>query len=87
MCVHVQSLQSCLTLCDPMNFCAPGFSVHVILQQEYWSGLLCPPPGDFSDPGIEPVSHLAGGYFFFNHLCHLESPFCVGTPNQVRCNE
>ena len=28
-----------------------GFSRH-----EYWSGLPCPPPGDLSDPGIEPVS-------------------------------
>ena len=28
-----------------------GFS-----RQEYWSGLLCPPPGDLPDPGIEPVS-------------------------------
>ena len=25
-------------------------------RQEYWSGLPCPPPGDLSDPGIEPVS-------------------------------
>ena len=24
--------------------------------QEYWSGLLCPPPGDLPDPGIEPES-------------------------------
>ena len=23
-------------------------------QQEHWSGLLCPPPGDLPDPGIEP---------------------------------
>ena len=29
-----------------------GFS-----SQEYWSGLLCPPPGDPPDPGIEPISH------------------------------
>ena len=28
-----------------------GFS-----RQEYWSGLPRPPPGDLSDPGIEPVS-------------------------------
>ena len=28
-----------------------GFS-----RQEYWSGLLCPLPGDFPDPGIEPKS-------------------------------
>ena len=28
-----------------------GFS-----RQEVWSGLLCPPPGDLPDPGIEPMS-------------------------------
>ena len=27
-----------------------GFS-----KQEYWSGLPCPPPGDLSDPGVEPI--------------------------------
>jgi len=36
-------------------------------RQEYWSGLLCPPPGDLPDPGIEPVSlmshALPGGFF------------------------
>ena len=25
-------------------------------RQEYWSGLPCPPPGNLSDPGIEPTS-------------------------------
>ena len=25
-------------------------------QQEYWSGLPCPPPGDLRNPGIEPRS-------------------------------
>ena len=24
-------------------------------RQEYWSGLLCPPPRDLADPGIEPM--------------------------------
>ena len=28
-----------------------GFSRH-----EYWSGLLCPSPGDLPDPGIQPMS-------------------------------
>ena len=28
-------------------------------RQEYWSGLLCPPPGDLPDPGAEPKSPLA----------------------------
>ena len=39
-----------------------GFS-----RQEYLSGLPCPPPGDFPDPGIEPTLHtspaLATGFF------------------------
>ena len=29
-------------------------------RQEYWSGLLCPPPGDLSDPGIQPASLKIG---------------------------
>ena len=36
-------------------------------RQEYWSGLPFPPPGDLSNPGIEPVAPaapaLAGGFF------------------------
>ena len=33
-------------------------------QQEFWSGLLFPSPGDLPDPGIEPVSPaLASGFF------------------------
>ena len=39
-----------------------GFS-----RQEYWSGLLCPPPGDLPDPATEPASLVspasAGGFF------------------------
>ena len=30
--MHAKSLQSCLTLCDPMDSCPPGSSVHGILQ-------------------------------------------------------
>ena len=26
-------------------------------RQGYWSGLLCPPPGDLPNPGIEHRSH------------------------------
>ena len=39
-----------------------GFS-----RQEYWNGMLCPPPGDLPNLGLEPVSlmssALAGGFF------------------------
>ena len=48
--------QSCLTLCDPVDCSLPSSSIHGILQQEYWSGLPFPPPGDHPDPGIEPGS-------------------------------
>ena len=26
---------------------------------EYWTGLLCPPPGDLPHPGIEPTSLMS----------------------------
>jgi len=39
-----------------MECSLPGFSVHGILKQEYWSGLPCPPPGNLPDTGIEPES-------------------------------
>ena len=61
--VHAKSLQSCLTLCDPVDHSPPGSSVSGTLQQEYWSGLPCPPPGDLPDPGIEPTTCIAGGFF------------------------
>ena len=55
--MHAQSLQSCLTLCDPMDcvaYQAPlstGFS-----RQEHWSGLPFPSPGDLPKSGIKPTS-------------------------------
>ena len=49
-------IQSCLTLATPWTVAhqAPlpmGFS-----RQESWSGLPFPSPGEFPDPGIEPMS-------------------------------
>ena len=32
VCMHAKSLQSCLTLCNPMNSSLPGSSVRGILQ-------------------------------------------------------
>ena len=45
VCVHAKSLQSCLTLCDPIDCSLPGSSVHGFSRQEYWSGL----PGPLRD--------------------------------------
>ena len=53
----VLGVQLCPTLCDSMKCItrqAPlstGFS-----GQESWSRLLCPPPGDLPNPGMEPRS-------------------------------
>ena len=64
VCVCAKLLQSCLTLCDPMDHgpLSTGLS-----GQEYWSGLPCPPP-DLPEAEIEPMSltsrALAGRFFF-----------------------
>ena len=48
--------QLCPTLCNPMNFNAPGSSVHGPTRQEYCSGLPFPTRGDLPDPGVEHTS-------------------------------
>ena len=39
-----KSLQSCSTLCDPINGSPPGFAVPGFSRQEHWSGLPFPSP-------------------------------------------
>ena len=42
----------------------PGFSVHGVSKEKYWSGWPFPSPGALPDPGIKPASPaLAGGFF------------------------
>ena len=64
---------------DPLSM---GFS-----RQEYWSGLLCPPPGDLPDPGIEPVSlmspSLAGGFFTASAIKKIDT--CIRITESVCC--
>ena len=40
--MHAGSLQPCPTLCDPMDYRPPGFSVHGILQEN--TGVGCQYP-------------------------------------------
>ena len=63
-------LQSCQTLCDPVDPVDPVHQAPLsrrFSRQEYWSGLPCPPLGDLPDPGIKPTSltsiALAGRFF------------------------
>ena len=37
-------------------------------RQEYWNGLPFPSPGDFPDPGIEPMSLALESRFFNTEL-------------------
>ena len=49
--------QLCLTVCDPINYSPPGFSVHGILQAKILELVAVSfSSGDFLDPGTEPES-------------------------------
>ena len=50
--------QSCPALCDPVLGLQPArlLCPWGISNQEPWSGMSCPPPGDLPNPGIEPRS-------------------------------
>ena len=50
-CVRLFATSWIVTQQDPLSM---GFSC-----QEYWTGLLYPPPGDLPNPGIEPRSLLS----------------------------
>ena len=55
VCIHVESLQSFPTLCNPMDCSPPGSLSMRFSMQKNWSGFPCP-SGDLPDPGIEPIA-------------------------------
>ena len=57
-----------------------GFS-----RQEYWSGLLCPPPGDLPDKGIEPAPLASPALTdrFFTTIATWETLCAVGSPTNT----
>ena len=65
--MRAKSLQSCPTLCDPMDCSPPGSSVHGILQARILEWVTMPSSKGPSHPGIKPTSlsslSLAGGFF------------------------
>ena len=52
-----KSLQSCSTLCDPMDGSPPGSPVLGFSRQEHWSGLPFPSPGQETLP-LKPVGNV-----------------------------
>ena len=49
-CIHAKSLQSYLTLCDPVDSSPPGASVHGILQERILEWVAMPSPRGSSRP-------------------------------------
>ena len=47
---HVQSLESCVALCDPMDYCLPGSSGRGILQARMLECVAIPFSRGFSPP-------------------------------------
>ena len=74
--------QLCLTLRDPTDCSLPGSSLHGISQEEYWSGLPFPPPGESSRPrDCTHISYISCiNRWVLYHLRHL------GTHIMVRCS-
>ena len=73
VCVHAQSLrQSCLTLCDPMDYSSSGSSIHGISQARILGWVAISSCRGLPNPRIKPVSPessaLACGFFTTDHL-------------------
>ena len=56
--MHARSLQSCLTLCDPLDCSPQGSSVYGILQARLLEWVAMSSSRDLSDPEIEPESSV-----------------------------
>ena len=82
--VCVLAAQSCLTLCDPMDWSLPGFSVHGILQ-DTGVGSHAPLQGIFPTQGSNPG--LPHGRQVRYSLSHQASPVsAVIFPVRQQCS-
>ena len=80
--MRAKLLQSWLTLCDTMDYSPLPLSME-FFWQEYWSGLLCPPPEDLPDPGIEASSLMSpalAGEFFTTGTARAAPVYLLVTP-------
>ena len=75
MCVHAKLLQSCLTLCDPVDCSLPDFSVHGILQARVLEWVTMPSSRGPSQPRDQTrISYVScTGRKVLYHECHLGS--------------
>ena len=73
-----KSLQSCPTLCDPMECSPPGSSVLEILQARILEWVDMSSSRDSPNPGIEPMSLMTPAL-----QAESLSPEPTGKPNEV----
>ena len=64
-CMHAKSLQSCPTLCDPMDYSLPVSSAHEIFQARILEWVaVCYSRGSSQPRDGEPMSPALAGAFF-----------------------
>ena len=80
-------VESCPTLCDPMDCSLSGSSVQGNSpRQEYWSGLPFPSPRDLSNPGTEPRSPVSPALQTDSlPLSHQGSPWHIANAQHISC--
>ena len=81
--------QSCWTLCSPMD-CKPQAPLPTeFSRREYWSQLPIPPPGNLSEPGMEPESlvspALASGLFTTSTTWEAQTQHSIHFTNLPWC--
>ena len=73
MSTKMKVAQTCLTLCDSMDCCLPGSSVHGILQARILDWVAVPFSRGSPNPGIEPRSPESQVDFLPSaSKCHFE---------------
>ena len=74
-CVCAKSLQSCLTLCNPVYYSPPGSSVHGILQARILEWVAMPSSRGSSSPRDRSCISCIAGRFYTTEP--LAKPTCV----------
>ena len=74
VCMRAKSLQSCPTLCDPMDHSPPGSSVHGILQVRILQGVAVPSSRGTSRPRDRTRISCVAGRFFSTELLGKHPP-------------
>ena len=80
MCMYVLITQSCLTLCDPMDYNSPASSAHGILQARILEWLAIPFSRGSSQPrDLTWVSFIASRFFYRVCVCVCVCVYSIHT--------